>query len=261
MDPIVIIPARMAATRFPNKPLTKIADISMIMHCYLRASFSKKAKTIYVATCDAEIADEIYQLGGQVIMTGSHHERASDRTAEALLKLKNKTDVVVMLQGDEPLINPNDIDMLITEHEKYPNVAVFNLTQTISSDADFQNINTVKLITNLNSDILAFSREPIPCARLKGLHEFKPQKQLGVISFRRQALIDFSRLPQTPLEKIESIDMMRLIENGHSVKSVLTNSVMQGVDTPEDVKKVELLMLQDALYQQYKKSEIFSEKV
>ena len=259
MDAVIIIPARMAATRFPNKPLAKIAGISMIAHCYLRTSLSKKAKAVYVATCDSEIADEIHQLGGQVIMTGFHHERASDRTAEALLSLNNKTDVVVMLQGDEPLINPNDIDMLISQHEKYPNVAVFNLTQTISIDADFQNINTVKLITNLHGDILAFSREPIPCARLKGLQEFKPQKQLGVISFQKQALIDFSQLPQTPIEKIESIDMTRFLEHGYSIKAVLTDSVMQGVDTLEDAQKVELLMFQDELYQQYKKSEIFSE--
>lgn len=255
MEAIVIIPARMAATRFPGKPLTKIAGISMIAHCYLRAIRAKKIKTVYVATCDIEIADEINKLGGHVMMTGSHHERASDRTAEALQKIKNKPDVIVMLQGDEPLIQPNDIDALVLQHEKYPDVSVFNLTQYISIDSDFQNINTVKLITNLHSDILALSREPIPCARLKGLQLFKPQKQLGVISFQKQTLIDFSQLPPTPLEKIESIDMMRLIEHGYPIRSVLTDSIMQGVDTPEDAKRVTLLMLKDALYEKYKKSD------
>ena len=127
------------------------------------------------------------------------------------------------------------------------------------NDADFQNINTVKLLTDLHSNILAFSREPIPCARLKGLQEFKPQKQLGVISFRKQALLDFSRLPQTPIEKIESIDMMRLIEHGHSIKAVLTNSFMQGVDTPEDAKKVEALILKDAFYHKYGQLQISAE--
>lgn len=261
MNAVIIIPARMAATRFPNKPLVNIAGVSMIAHCYLRASLSKKATAIYVATCDIEIADEIKQLGAQVIMTGSHHERASDRTAEALSKLTNQPDVIVMLQGDEPLINPTDIDQLISQHERYPTVAVFNLTQPILHDTDFQNVNIVKLLTNLHLDILAFSREPIPCARLNGLNGFRPQKQLGVISFRKQALIDFSKLSQTPLEKIESIDMMRLLEHGYSIKSVLTDSVMQGVDTPEDAQKVELLMRQDVLYQQYKQSKIFAEKV
>lgn len=253
MEGIVIIPARMSATRFPGKPLAKIAGLSMIAHCYLRATYAKKITTVYVATCDEEIADEITQLGGQVIMTGSHHERASDRTAEALLKLENKEkiDVVVMLQGDEPLINPNDIDQLMLQHEKHPAISVFNLTQFIHNDLDFQNINTVKLLTGLNSDILAFSREPIPCARLKELGDFKPQKQLGVISFRREALIEFSQLSSTPIEKIESVDMMRFVEHGHSIRAVLTNSFMQGVDTQDDAKKVELLILQDDLYRKY----------
>lgn len=260
MDATVIIPARMAATRFPGKPLIKIAGVSMIAHCYLRAAMAKKIKSVYVATCDIEIADEIQKLGGRVIMTGHHHERATDRTAEALSHLNMANiDCVVMLQGDEPLINPDDLDNLVLHHEKYPDISVFNLTQLIHNDADFHNVNTVKLITSLNSDILAFSREPIPSPRLKGLQNFKPQKQLGVISFQKQALIDFSRLSQTPLEKIESIDMMRLIEHGHSIKAVLTDSFMQGVDTPEDAKKVEMLILKDALYQQYGKSEIFIE--
>lgn len=259
MKSIVIIPARMAATRFPNKPLAKIAGISMIAHCYLRASLSKKAQAVFVATCDTEIANEIEQLGGNVIMTSDMHERASDRTAEALQKLKDKPDVVVMLQGDEPLINPQDIDKLISQHECNSNVAVFNLTQYIATEMDFHNLNTVKLITNLRSDILILSREPIPCARLKGLQEYKPQKQLGVISFRLEALIDFAKLQPTPIEKIESIDMMRFIEHGRSIKAVPTDSIMQGVDTPEDAKKASALMLKDPLYQQYGKCEIHAE--
>ncbi len=259
MKSIVIIPARMAATRFPGKPLAKIANTSMIAHCFLRAKMAKKIDEVYVATCDYEIADEIQQIGGQVIMTSADHERATDRTAEAVFNLecinKNRIDCVVMLQGDEPLINPDDLDSLISNHEKYPDVPVFNLTQLIDNDHDFQNINIVKLITNLYSDVLAFSREPIPSARFKGLEGFQPKKQLGIISFQRQALIDFSRLPQTPLEKIESIDMMRLIEHGRSIKTVLTDSFLQGVDTPDDAKKVELIMLKDTLYHQYKKFE------
>lgn len=255
MEAVVIIPARMAATRFPGKPLAKIADLSMIGHCFLRASMAKLAKHVYVATCDDEIAEEIKRLGGSVIMTSTHHERASDRTAEALFKLEadgKVIDVIVMLQGDEPLINPDCIDELIKHHEQYPDISVFNLTQLIHHEDDFHSVNTVKLVTNLQGDILAFSREPIPSSRLKGLLGFKPKKQLGVISFRRQALHDFYKLTPTPLEKIESIDMMRLLEYGRSIKEVLTDSFMQGVDTPEDAKKVEKYIQVDSWYQKYK---------
>lgn len=259
MESVVIIPARMAATRFPGKPLVKIAGMSMIAHCLLRAQQSKKATAVYVATCDEVIADEVRQWGGQVVMTGSYHERATDRTAEAVSILENqekKIEVVVMLQGDEPLINPEDIDHLISHHERYPATSVFNLSQSIHDDIDFHNINVVKLITNLSSDILALSRESIPCARLNGLKGFKPQKQLGVISFQKQALIDFARLSPTPLEKIESIDMMRFLEHGFSIKAVLTESMMQGVDTPDDAKRVEAILLKDVLCQQYVLSKI-----
>lgn len=255
MEAIVIIPARMAATRFPGKPLAKILDISMIAHCFIRASMATRAKQVYVATCDNEIAEEIHRYDGQIIMTSPHHERASDRTAEALSKLEadGKTvDVVVMVQGDEPLINPICIDELISHHEQYPDVSVFNLTQFIDNEVDFHSVNTVKLLTNLQSDILAFSREAIPSPRLKGLLGFKPKKQLGVISFRRDTLLDFYKLPPTPLEKIESIDMMRFLEYGRSIKEVLTDSFMQGVDTIEDAKKVECFMKVDPLYQKYK---------
>lgn len=258
MESIIIIPARMAATRFPGKPLAIIAGVPMISHCFLRATFSKKAKKVYVATCDTEIADEIHQLHGNVVMTSLNHERATDRTAEALEKIEKvenkKIDVVVMLQGDEPLIQPNDLDNLISHHEQFPTIPVFNLTQYVRDDDDFNNVNIVKLITNLQGDVLAFSRAPIPCPALKGLQNYKPMKQLGIISFQRDALLNFSSLPQTPLEKIESIDMMRLLENGLSIKSVLSRSPLQSVDTPADAKKAEVLLLKDFLYTQYKKN-------
>lgn len=259
MEAIIVIPARMAATRFPNKPLAKIAGLSMIAHCYLRAKMSKLAKEIYVATCDEAIAEEVYRLNGKVVMTASTHERASDRTAEALIKLEeqgNKIDVVTMLQGDEPLINPDCLDALIQKHIEQPNVSVFNLTQYIQSETDFLNLNTVKILTNLQSDILAFSREPIPSPRFKGLMGYKPKKQLGIISFRRDALLDFYRLEPTPIEKIESIDMMRLLEYGRSIKEVLTDSFMQGVDTLDDAKRVEEIIMKDALFQKYKPSSV-----
>lgn len=255
MDAVVIIPARMAASRFPGKPLAKIAGLSMIGHCFLRASMAKQISQVYVATCDNEIRDEINRLNGQVIMTSVSHERASDRTAEALYKLEiedKKPDVVVMVQGDEPLVHPDSINQLVQGHIQYPNIEVFNLTQFIHSDVDFHNPNVVKLLTNLQGEILAFSREPIPSPRMKKISGFKPKKQLGIISFRRNSLIDFLKLPPTPLEKIESIDMMRFLEYGRSIKEIMTDSSMIGVDTPEDAKKVEELMLTDTLYQKYR---------
>lgn len=253
MEAVIVIPARMAATRFPGKPLAKIADVSMIAHCYLRAKMAKHASDVYVATCDDEIADEITRLGGKVVMTSDQHERASDRTAEALAKIENdrgrQVDVVVMLQGDEPLIHPDCLDQLIQQHQTHPAVSVFNLTQHIHHEADFHSVNTVKVLTNLQGDILIFSREPVPSPRLKGLGGYLPKKQLGIISFRRDALIDFYRLPPTPLEKIESIDMLRLLENGKSIKEVVTEITMQGVDTPDDARRVAAMIIEDPYYQ------------
>src|SRR3990167_8168276 len=194
MEAVIIIPARMSATRFPGKPLVKIADLSMIIHCYLRAKMAKLAKNVFVATCDIEIANEIEKFGGETIMTSSSHERAADRTAEAICILESQKkkffDIIVMLQGDEPLINPDCLDSLIEHHERNHEISVFNLTQYISNEEDFHSVNTVKLLTNLKSEILAFSREPIPSPRIKGLLGFKPRKQLGVISFSRNALLD-----------------------------------------------------------------------
>lgn len=255
MEAVVIIPARMAATRFPGKPLAKLAGLSMIAHCFLRAKLSKRAKEVFVATCDEEIAEEIRKLNGQAIMTSTKHERASDRTAEALCQLQSSSyhvDVVVMLQGDEPLIHPDAIDQLILQHQQQPHVSVFNLTQYINNDEDFHSVNTVKLLTNLESEILVFSREAIPSTRLKKLLDFKPRKQLGVISFRQDALLDFYQLSPTPLEKIESIDMMRFLEYGRVIKELLIDQPMFGVDTPEDAKKVESYLIKDPLYQKYK---------
>ena len=248
MEAIAIIPARMAATRFPNKPLANIAGKSMIAHCYLRAMRAKKIKAVYVATPDAIIATEIKRLGGNVLMTSYIHQRASDRTAEAMQQLimqGEKIDVVVMLQGDEPLINPNDLDRLVMQHEQFPETPVFNLTQSINTQSDFQNPNVVKLITALNNTVLTFSRAPIPYLTAEKFISHQPQKQLGVISFTRTALEQFSSLTPTPLEITESIDLMRFLEHGFSIKVVQTNTIMQGVDTPEDAKKVTLLMAQE----------------
>ena len=163
MKAVVIIPARMAAKRFPGKPLAKIAGLSMIGHCFLRAKMARLVSQVFVATCDNEIAEEVKRLQGEVIMTSPKHERACDRVAEALCQLKSRSnepiDIVVMLQGDEPQIDPDCIDQLIQHHEKYPDIAVFNLSRFIDDDEEFYSVDTVKLLSNLQSDILIFSRE------------------------------------------------------------------------------------------------------
>ncbi len=249
-----IIPARMASTRFPNKPMAKILGIPMIGHVYYRCKMCTKLSEVWVATCDQEIYDYIRAIGGRVVMTASTHERASDRTAEAMLKIEEETgqniDAAVMVQGDEPMLVPEMIDELTMPLNADPQPAVVNLIERIESNEEFNSPNIVKVVIDKNDNILYYSREPIPSTKkFKG--EVPMWKQLGIILFKRQALLDYSKTTPTPLEIIESVDMNRFIECGVKIKSVATNCKTFGVDTERDLLHVEALMNRDELVCKY----------
>jgi 3-deoxy-manno-octulosonate cytidylyltransferase (CMP-KDO synthetase) len=254
MKVLGIIPARMAATRFPNKPMARILGIPMIGHCYLRSSRCDLLDEVYVATCDHAIKDYIESIGGKAVMTADTHERASERAAEALLSIEKETDEhfthVVMIQGDEPLVDPDMIREAI-EPMAEEELQVCNLMAKLHTDEERGNPNNVKVVTDLQGNALYFSREPIPSKKIY-IKEVSSFRQLGLIAFTREALLKFVALETTPLEIIESVDMNRFLEHGVPIRMVVTKFLADSVDTPEDLQRVGVTMAGDRLFMSYK---------
>lgn len=241
---IAIIPARLGSSRFPGKPMAKILGKPMIGHVFERVSQSELLTQTVVATCDQEIADYIESIGGTAVMTSDKHERASDRCAEALEKLEriNNTqyDIVVMVQGDEPMTDPGMISEAIEPMLHDKDVLITNLLGKIESVEEFEDRNCIKVVCDLESNALYFSREPIPTrGRTDNINM---QKQVCIIPFRRDFLLEYIQLSPTPLEIAESVDMMRILEHGKKVRMVPTSYNTCAVDTLEDLKKVEKIM-------------------
>jgi 3-deoxy-manno-octulosonate cytidylyltransferase (CMP-KDO synthetase) len=253
---IAIIPARMGSSRFPGKPMAEIHGIPMIGHVYFRTKMCPLLYETYVATCDQEISDYIISIGGKAVMTADTHERCSDRTAEAMLKIESeigrKVDIVVMVQGDEPMVTPEMIEYSIVPMLKDSSIQVVNLMARIKSVEEFEDPNEVKVVTDLQSNALYFSREPIP-SRKKDKKDVPMMKQVCIIPFKREFLLKFNALNSTPLEIIESVDMMRVIEHGYKVKMVFSDTETYSVDTSEDLAKVEKLIKKDSLIRRYAK--------
>ena len=245
MKILALIPARMGSSRFPGKPMAQILGKPMIGHVYDRVKRCELLKKTVVATCDTEIKDYIESIGGEVMMTGDHHERASDRCAEALGYIEKQEDlqydIVVMVQGDEPMINPQMITEAVEPMLANNKILVTNLLGKVSSQEEFEDKNCIKVVCDMDSNALYFSRLPIP-SNTRNIYTSKV-KQICVIPFRRDFLLSYNKLKPTPLEEAESIDMMRVLEHGFKVKMVKTNYNTFAVDTLEDLKKVEKLIL------------------
>jgi 3-deoxy-manno-octulosonate cytidylyltransferase (CMP-KDO synthetase) len=253
MNVIGIIPARMDSSRYPGKPLKKILGMPMVGHCYHRTSMALGIEKSFVATCDTEIYDYIISIGGNAIMTAKTHTRATTRTAEALEIIENdireKIDVVVMVQGDEPLILPITIIETIT-HFQDKSVNIVNVMSQLRTKEAFDDENNVKVVINNNNDALYFSREPIP-SPWKGWRELPKYMQTGIIAFRRNTLIEFNAMNETQLEQIESVDMNRVLETGGKIRMVLTEGITIGVDVPEELLEVENILIGDEIVKGY----------
>lgn len=252
---IGIIPARMGSSRFPGKPLVKILGLPMIGHVYFRSKMSDLLDDVYIATCDQEIADYAGSIGAKFIMTKNTHERASDRTAEAMLKIEDqinkKLDIVVMIQGDEPMIVPEMVNLAIKPFIDDPSIKVVNLMAPIDSDEEYFDPNCPKVVVDKNNFALYFSREPIPSRKKwDGINPLT-FKQVCVIPFTRDFLLEFNKLEPTMLEEVESIDMNRILEHGYKVKMVPESFKTHCVDTPEDLVQVDKLMADDVLIKKY----------
>jgi 3-deoxy-manno-octulosonate cytidylyltransferase (CMP-KDO synthetase) len=276
MNIIGIIPARMASTRFPGKPLALINSIPMIGHVYYRSVMCSSLNDIYVATCDIEIKEYIESIGGKVVMTSSTHESATSRTSEAMLVIEKssgtRVDIAVMIQGDEPMLIPDMIDEAILPIIENPEIVVVNLSIPLKTEEEHRDPNEVKVVVDMLGFALYFSREPIPSRKINRdssylidsglgnnsviyqLNRNSPYlflKQVCIIPFRRDFLVKFNTLAPSPLEMIESIDMLRVIEHGYKVKMVCKEYQSYSVNTPEDLRRVEQLMSDDALVLSY----------
>ncbi len=253
MKAVAIIPARMGSSRFPGKPMANILGMPMVGHCYFRTRMCAELKGTYVATCDREIFDYVQAIGGQAVMTSDKHDRASDRAAEAMLKIEKKTgesiDIVVMVQGDEPMITPEMITESLKPFE-LADVNVVNLMAPIYKDTEFNDPNEVKVVVNKQNEAMYFSREPIPSKR-KGETDGPMLKQVCIIPFRRDYLIKFNQMEETTLERIESVDMLRVLENGDTVHMAMTEKETYSVDTEEELNNVALKMKSDDLLARY----------
>ncbi len=250
MKIVAVLPARMGSSRFPGKPLAPLLGRTMIEHVYQRVRRCELLHETLIATCDEAIMAAARGFGARAIMTGAHHERATDRVAEAVANVE--ADVVVMVQGDEPMVVPEMITASLAPYlvGGTPPACV-NLAKRISTEAEFRSPNTIKVVTDCRSDALYMTRQPIPTLAPGGFAATRTLKQVCIIPFTRAALVLFARLEPTPLEKLESIDMLRFLEHGERVHMIETEFDSQAVDTPADLALVESLMQDDPLCAHY----------
>jgi len=255
---IGIIPARMASSRFPGKPMADLLGVPMIGHVYIRSKLCNGLDEVYVATCDTVIKDYIEGIGGKVIITSDKHSRASERTAEAVEKIEDITgrsfNYVVMIQGDLPLIMPEMIEEIISPLEKERELKVVDMISQIKDQKEFENPNNVKVVMDLNDFAIYYSRQAIPSGK-KYNGEVPMWRQPGLIMFQKQILLEYVNLEPTPLEIIESVDMNRLIEHRIKIKFVKTNyaEYFCSIDVPGDMDKVLALMRNDKYSSKYQK--------
>jgi 3-deoxy-manno-octulosonate cytidylyltransferase (CMP-KDO synthetase) len=234
--------------------MKKIHGVPMIGHCYFRTRMCEDLFETYVATCDQEIYDYIKSINGNVVMTSSSHEMACDRASEAMIKIEkeinSKVDIVVMVQGDEPMVTPEMITESLKPLKEDPTVNIVNLMSSMDTIKEFEDPNEVKVVVDNFSNALYFSREAIPSQK-KFSSEVPMLKQVCIIPFRREYLLKFNLMVRTNLEIIESIDMMRIIENGEKIRMVMTKINSLSVDTEYDLERVKKVMLNDPLMIQY----------
>jgi 3-deoxy-manno-octulosonate cytidylyltransferase (CMP-KDO synthetase) len=235
-----IIPARYASSRFPGKPLADICGKSMIQRVYEQAKKAQTLSDVVVATDDSRIEDHVLAFGGNVIRTAATHESGTDRSAE-VIALTPDFDAVINIQGDEPLINPEQID-LIGHKLKDENVLIATLIKRIHSQDELCNSNTPKVVCGLNGQAIYFSRQTIPHVRAaeesRWLANGTFYKHIGIYGYQTATLKQLAALHPTPLEQTECLEQLRWLEHGYTIHTVETTLETQAVDTPEDLEKI-----------------------
>ena len=241
---IGIIPARYASTRFPGKPLVDIAGKTMIQRVYEQASKAKSLSKVVVATDDVRIADEVKRFGGEFIFTSTNHQSGTDRCAEVIETLPGY-DIVINIQGDEPFIEPAQIELLAScfTEEK---VQLATLIKSIQSQESVYNPNSPKVVIDVNGRAMYFSRSPIPFIRNgePGVWAEKHQfyKHIGIYGYRTESLKAITKLPPSSLEIAESLEQLRWIENGFYIQTKVTDLETVAIDIPEDLLKLNKLL-------------------
>jgi len=229
-----VIPARFASSRFPGKVLVPISSKPMLQHVYERASQARYLTSTIIATDDPRVFEAARLFGAQVRMTRPDHVSGTDRVAE--VASAHDAEIVVNIQGDEPLIDPAAIDAAILPLEHNPEVVMATLKKEIQNLREVVDSNVVKVVTDRAGDAIYFSRCPIPFGR-EG-HQPRHFKHIGLYVYRRNFLLEYSRLPVGPLEEAERLEQLRAIENGFKIRVVETEYESVGVDTPADLERV-----------------------
>jgi len=243
-----VIPARMASSRFPGKPLKLICGRPMIWHVWQRCLLSLALDDVVIASCDREIKDVAEDFGARVIMTSDKHTRSNDRVAEVAERIS--CDIILNIQGDEPLVNPQLIDDVVGEHNKDETIGCVNPISEIKKEEERQSPHTVKVVTNLKGRVMYFSRYPIPSALIND-RKYPVYRQVPILGFRSEFCIKLAKLLEGPLELQESIDLLRAIEHDMPLHSMVTEFETIGVDTPADLENVEKIIEQDPVYKEY----------
>lgn len=235
-----IIPARYASTRFPAKALIDIGGKSMIQRVYEQASKSNKLSKVVVATDDARIYQHVTDFGGLVVMTSDTHQSGTDRCFEAMTLLGENFDYVINIQGDEPFISPEPINSLAEVLDG--KVELATLVKIIDQADILFNVNVPKAVLNTRNEVLYFSRQTIPYIRNHEADQWLSNhtfyKHIGIYAYRVDVLEAITKLPVSALEKAESLEQLRWLENGFSIQAVITTDDSHGIDTPEDLDRV-----------------------
>jgi 3-deoxy-manno-octulosonate cytidylyltransferase (CMP-KDO synthetase) len=238
---VAVIPSRYQSSRLPGKPLLKLGEKTMIQLVYEQVAKAKHLDELVVATDDSRIYEHVLSFGGAVMMTSAEHQSGTDRIAE-LVEKNPHWDLIINVQGDEPFLDPADIDSTIHPFLLEPNLEMLSIYHEISDESEIFDPNNVKVVTDINDYALYFSRSPIPYVRDKSEINLKAKKHLGLYVYKRDVLLTLARLPQSELEELEKLEQLRALENQIKIKMIRVKSAAMGIDTEADyLKALELL--------------------
>jgi len=235
-----IIPARYASSRFPGKPLIDIEGKTMIQRVYEQVKKSTKLNDVVVATDDQRIAQTVSSFGGNIVMTAGHHQSGTDRCAEVIAQV-NGYDIAINIQGDEPFINPIQIDLL-ADCFKNPHTKIATLVKEITQEDELFNVNIPKVVRNIKGEAIYFSRQTIPFLRgmekENWLQNQTFYKHIGIYAYQIETLKELTKLPISMLEEAEALEQLRWLENGYAIQTAITEHETVAIDTKEDLSKI-----------------------
>jgi len=238
MKVIGIIPARYESTRFPGKPLVDIGGMTMIQRVYNQVKHAASLTEVVVATDDQRIYDHVKSFAGNVVMTQKDHQSGTDRCAEVINNITG-FDIAINIQGDEPFIDPQQIDLLVSCFQS-SEVQIATLVRKITELADLENFNKPKVILNKKNEAVYFSRQPIPYFRGLNINEWLSKtiyyNHIGIYGFQVDTLKEIAKLPLSTLETTESLEQLRWVDNGYRIQTAISNHINDAIDTPEDLE-------------------------